>query len=187
MQTTLDIPPHPRCPFQRASYLHYLHVEQPSMEESDPSRGARASLVLVHLQSQLFPHVFPPAPGRAAGLGRWDGTHGLGSALLHFPNLLRVPHCGKRKPMRNILLCQLAGSKKHRSVHVLVGDELFRSKDRLPVIKQETKISVSTEEKAKKGNLNPVLCFKIHKAFRSIASFFCQSPPATLQNKNSHQ
>lgn len=150
MQTTLNIPPCSCCPFQHASYLHYLHVEQPSMKEPDPSWGARASLVFVHLQSQLFPHVFPPAPGRTSGLGQWDGTHGLGSALLHFPSLLCVPHCGKRKTMRNIPLCGSAGMKKHQGVHVLSGDELFHSKDHFPVLKQETKVSVSMEEKAQR-------------------------------------
>lgn len=139
MQTTPDIPPCPRCPFQRASYLHYLHVQQPSLKESDPSWGGKESLVFVHLQGQLFPRGFPPAPGHTAGLEWWDGTHGLGSALLHLPNLLCVPHCGKRNTtrntMRNTLLCGSAGMKKHRGVHVLIRDELFHSKDHFPSYK----------------------------------------------------
>lgn len=85
MQTILDIPS-PRCPSQSASYLHYLHVEHPSLKEPEPSWGARAPLVLEHLQAELVP----------AAPARWDGTHGLGSALLHLPHLLRVPHCGGR-------------------------------------------------------------------------------------------
>lgn len=64
---------------------------------------------------------------------------------------------------------------------MLFGDEQFHSKDHFPIIKQETKITVSVEEKnlsyQKKGNLNLGLHFEIHKVFGSTSPFFCQSPP----------